>query len=320
MDGSSVNLPTQRRVLNPRNTNPNLSGITSPIFDSLDQRAILWSCAPKDVNIFHCNVGDCHAAGQLPITFFRQIMAGLCLPCLLDDITFPTDVKRRVKLIRNSCHGHSVGSYSDILGIRTLREAVADFIEQRDEFPSNIDDIFLTCGATEAIRYLLCLLSTGLDGAKRAGIMLPIPQFPFYSATITEFNLYQIGYYLDETRNWDLNPEELTRALTEARDRCIPRAIVVINPGNPTGQVLSRESMEQVIRFAVQHGLVLLADEVYQFNVHYPEFYPWISFKRVLHEMGAGFADRLEMASFMSCSKGYVGEYVSLSPIHSSAL
>lgn len=72
----------------------------------------------------------------------------------------------------------------------------------------------------------------------------------------------QINYYLDESDGWGLSRVELERALTEGRKVAEPRAIVVINPGNPTGQVLTRSNMEQVIRFAYDERLVILADEV----------------------------------------------------------
>lgn len=67
--------------------------------------------------------------------------------------------------------------------------------------------------------------------------MIPIPQYPLYSASLAEYGLQQVGYYLDEASNWGLSTDELERSLQEARKHCNPRALVVINPGNPTGQV-----------------------------------------------------------------------------------
>lgn len=115
---------------------------------------------------------------------------------------------------------------------------------------------------------------------KRPGVMVPIPQYPLYSATLAEFDMGQIGYYLDESKNWGLDLAELQRAITEARKDSCPRAIVVINPGNPTGQVLSRENIEGIIKFAHQEHLFIFADEVYQDNVYAPgsKFH---SFKKV---------------------------------------
>ncbi|CAF3856835.1 unnamed protein product [Rotaria sp. Silwood1] len=66
--------------------------------------------------------------------------------------------------------------------------------------------------------------------------MTPIPQFPLYSATLSEYGIYEIEYYLDEDNNWEVNMEELEKALNKEKDNCVPRCIVVINPGNPTGK------------------------------------------------------------------------------------
>lgn len=111
----------------------------------------------------------------------------------------------------------------------------------------------------------------------------------------------------DEDANWDLNVDELALRLRKAKERGVNvRAVVVINPGNPTGQVLSEEGMRDVIRFCDREGLVLLADEVYQDNI-YTEERPFHSFKKVLMSMPEC-CDTLELASFHSLSKGILGE------------
>jgi len=84
----------------------------------------------------------------------------------------------------------------------------------------------------------LKLLST-ISGP-RTGVMIPIPQYPLYSASIVEYNMEQVGYYLDEDNDWGLDVNELERSVKEARQRCNVRGIVVINPGNPTGIQLER--------------------------------------------------------------------------------
>lgn len=76
----------------------------------------------------------------------------------------------------------------------------------------------------------------------RTGIMIPIPQYPLYSASIVEFNMEQVGYYLDENNDWSVNVADLERAIKEARTRCNVRGIVVINPGNPTGSLKNANS------------------------------------------------------------------------------
>ncbi|KAI5632401.1 aminotransferase class I and II domain-containing protein [Phthorimaea operculella] len=113
--------------------------------------------------------------------------------------------------------------------------------------------------------------------------------------------------YLDEDHQWGLDPNELERSLKEAQKNCNVRALVVINPGNPTGQVLTRQNIEDVIKFAHKHNLFIFADEVYQDNV-YAKGSKFHSFKKVLREMGSPYTDSQELASFMSVSKGYMGE------------
>ena len=79
--------------------------------------------------------------------------------------------------------------------------------------------------------------------------------------------LSKVGYYLDESRNWALDVVELERAYQAAKDKSDIKAIVVINPGNPTGQVVTRENLEAVIKFAAEKKLFVFADEVSLFRV-----------------------------------------------------
>lgn len=85
---------------------------------------------------------------------------------------------------------------------------------------------------------MLNLLNTDNNG-KKSGIMIPIPQYPLYSATLAEYGMHQINYYLDEDNEWALSIKELQRSLDESRKVCEPRGLVVINPGNPTGEYTS---------------------------------------------------------------------------------
>ncbi|KAK0064272.1 alanine aminotransferase 2 [Biomphalaria pfeifferi] len=256
--------------------------------------------------VVKANIGDCHATGQQPITFIRQVLALCTYPSLMDSAAFPSDVKAKAKRILDNCKGQSVGSYSDSCGLSVVREDVAAYISARDGFPSDPNNIILSTGASDGIKSILLLLLTGKGGSDRAGIMIPIPQYPLYSAVISEFGAYPIPYYLDESDSWSLKLSELERAIGEARPHCKPRAIVVINPGNPTGSVLKKENIQEIIRFARKEKLFLLADEVYQHNV-YAEGAQFFSFKQVLMEMGEPY-DTMELASFMSASKGYMGE------------
>merc|ERR1719431_2544373 len=257
-------------------------------------------------SVIKANIGDAHAMGNKPITFIRQVLALVTHPPLLETDEFPEDAKDRARTILAGCKGGSVGSYSDSPGIEIIRRHVADYITARDGgIPSEWTNIILCAGASESIRGCLKLMTDQSQGRK-PGVMIPIPQYPLYSASLAEYNMEQVGYYLVEARNWALDPPELERSIKEAKTRCLVRAIVIINPGNPTGQVLTRENIEAVIKFAQKENLFIFADEVYQHNV-YAEGSKFHSFKKVMSEMGSPYID-MEVASFMSCSKGYMGE------------
>lgn len=257
--------------------------------------------------VIRANIGDAQAMGQQPITFLRQVMALCTYPNLLDSPNFPEDAKKRARRILQACGGNSLGSYSASQGVNCIREDVAAYITRRDGgVPADPDNIYLTTGASDGITTTLKILVSG-GGKSRTGVMIPIPQYPLYSAVISELGAVQVNYYLDEENCWALNVNELRRAVREAKDHCDPKVLCIINPGNPTGQVQSRKCIEEVIHFAWEEKLFLLADEVYQDNVYSPDC-KFHSFKKVLYEMGPEYSNNVELASFHSTSKGYMGE------------
>ncbi|XP_015786109.1 alanine aminotransferase 2 [Tetranychus urticae] len=253
--------------------------------------------------VIRANIGDCHATGQKPLTFIRQVIACCTDTTLLDDPKYPKDVKEKVKLLLSYCGGNSVGSYSDSAGIEIIRRHCAEYIAERDGIPSNWQDIVLTNGASEAVKFVLALINSSSTDDKPTGVLIPIPQYPLYTATLAEYAMHPIKYYLDEGNEWKLNIAELKRALDNDRSLCRPKAIVIINPGNPTGSVLNKENIKEIINFAKEEKLIIIADEVYQHNV-YKEGAAFHSFKKVMHELGIN----LELASLMSSSKGFMGE------------
>ncbi|XP_063912075.1 alanine aminotransferase 1-like isoform X1 [Zophobas morio] len=256
--------------------------------------------------VIRANLGDCHAMGQIPITFIRQVLALVTYPKLFNEAQFPSDAKERAKQLLDACRGSSVGSYTDSPGIELIRKHVAEYIQKRDGgIPSDWQDIILTSGASPGIKDILKLMIYQSSGLK-SGVMTPIPEYPLYAATLTEYDMIPIGYYLDESNNWGLDMSELQTAVNQSRAFSHPRAIVVINPGNPTGQVLTKNNVQEIIKFAYKERLFILADEVYQYNIYDPES-QFFSFKKVMKEMGKPYSE-MEVASFMSCSKGYMGE------------
>ncbi|XP_059057985.1 alanine aminotransferase 2-like [Achroia grisella] len=254
-------------------------------------------------SVVRANIGDCHALGQKPITFIRQVVALAACPQLMTCPDIPADAKERAAEILADCTRGSVGAYSPSAGLSLVRGRVAEYLTARDGVPASPDDVLLGSGASDLIKSVLSMFVHEKDG-KPSAVMIPIPQYPLFSGTLSELGLQQADYYLDEENQWALQPRELQRSWTVASETAHVRALVVINPGNPTGQVLDRQNIEEVIRFAYEHSLFLIADEVYQENIVSKPFY---SFKKVMFEMGAPYS-QMELASFATCSKGWAAE------------
>lgn len=258
--------------------------------------------------IVYCNIGNPQSLGQQPITFFREVTALCAHPSLLDspNVTqlFSGDAVARARRILEGLPGHTTGAYSHSQGVETLRKSVADGIAARDGHPSSPSDIYLTDGASPAVHMIMSLL---LRTEQKDGILVPIPQYPLYSASLALHGGTLVPYYLDEDAGWAMSVAELEHQLKDAQaSGTTVRALCVINPGNPTGQVLDEANQRDVVKFCTEKGLVLLADEVYQDNV-YAEGKKFTSFKKVARDMGVGPQD-LALVSFHSISKGFYGE------------
>ncbi|OEL14347.1 Alanine aminotransferase 2 [Dichanthelium oligosanthes] len=201
------------------------------------------------------------------------------------------------------CRFLGPGSAYHCQGIKGLRDAIASGIASRDGFPANADDIFLTGGASLGVHMIMQLLIRN----EKDGILCPVPQYPLYSASIPLHGGALVPYYLDESRGWALEISDLKKQLEDACSKCIDvRALVVINPGNPTGQVLSEDNQYDIVKFCKTEGLILLADEVYQDNI-FVDNIKFHSFKKITRFMGHG-EDDLPLVSFQSASKGSYGE------------
>jgi len=300
------------KILNESTLNPRVKLVEYAVRGPIVARALAIEKELKQgvkkpfTSVTRANIGDCHAVGMKPNTFIRQTLAACVHPEILEFADFPEDVVRRSKQLVSACNGGSVGSYSASPGVELIRRDVANYISERDGIPANWEDIFMTTGASDGIRTVMKLVLPAFDAKKPVGVMIPLPQYPLYSATVAEFGAYQVSYYLNEDAGWSLEVEELKRAVKEARAKCDPKVLCVINPGNPTGQVLTRENMEGIIKFAKEENLVLLADEVYQANI-WGAGMKFHSFKKVMKEMGPEY-ENMELASFHSMSKGWHGE------------
>jgi aspartate/methionine/tyrosine aminotransferase len=253
--------------------------------------------------IIYCNIGNPQSLGQRPLTWVRQVLSLVEWPELADRLpegVVPPDViatARRV--LAGTAHG--LGAYTESKGYRFVREAIAEFIRARDGIAADPEAIYLTDGASKGAQSVLQLLI----GGPRDGVMIPIPQYPLYSATITLHGGAQVGYQLDEAHGWKLSREALEDAHARARaDGVLVRGLVIINPGNPTGGVLDEANVEMVLAFAREKGLSIIADEVYQDNVWNPGD-RFVSFASVLERRGVR---DVSLFSLHSTSKGYLGE------------
>jgi alanine transaminase len=263
--------------------------------------------------IVYCNIGNPQSLGQKPITFFREVLALCNHPNLLEreeiKSLFSTDAIARAKKILSMIPGRATGAYSHSQGIKGLRDEIAAGIASRDGFPANADDIFLTNGASPGVHMMMQLLIRN----NRDGIMCPIPQYSLYSASLALHGGALVPYYLDESSGWGLEVSKLKNQLEDARSKGITvRALVVINPGNPTGQILDEQQQYELVKFCKDEELVLLADEVYQENI-YVTNKKINSFKKIARSMGYN-GDDLQLVSLHSVSKGEIPSSAFLSP------
>ncbi|GAA6009605.1 hypothetical protein JCM10207_004121 [Rhodosporidiobolus poonsookiae] len=256
--------------------------------------------------VVSCNIGNPQQLDQKPLTFLRQISALTEYPDLIDHPAsaqiFPKDAIARARSLIEEIG--STGAYSHSMGVPAIRRRVAQFIEKRDGHPSDPSKIYLTAGASAGVSNLLQILIS----SPHDGVLIPIPQYPLYTAALALNAARPVPYYLQEDQEWGLDIRDVKRNVDKARSQgTVLKGMVVINPGNPTGNSLTREDMEDIIKLCYEERMVLFADEVYQDNI-YRSDRPFVSFKKALRDMPAPYRDNVELVSFHSISKGQSGE------------
>lgn len=254
-----------------------------------------------------CNIGNPQALGQKPITFYRQVLAICDYPQLLDapesQKLFPPDVLKRAKEYLDATGSGGTGAYTHSQGVELCRQHVAQGIKERDGYDCNVEDLYLTEGASGAVKNILQILIRN----EKDAILIPYPQYPLYSAAIALLGGTVVPYYPDEKKGWQIDPAHLEDVITQAgKDGLCIRALAVITPGNPTGQVIPRSNIEDLIKVSKKHELAVIADEVYQVNV-YNSNMKFDSFKKTIKDMGSEYDD-VPLFSLQSISKGYYGE------------
>ncbi len=143
--------------------------------------------------------------------------------------------------------------YSDSTGIYGARVAVMQYYQQMNVKDLRINDVFIGNGVSELIMMSMqALLNTGDE------VLLPSPDYPLWTAAVSLSSGTPVHYRCDEQADWFPDIDDIKSKIT-ARTR----AIVLINPNNPTGAVYSEALLQEVVELAREHGLVIFSDEIY---------------------------------------------------------
>lgn len=143
--------------------------------------------------------------------------------------------------------------YSTSKGIVSARRAIYTRYELED-FPAfDINDVYLGNGVSELIMMTMQALLSDDDE-----VLIPAPDYPLWTAATSLSGGTPVHYLCDEEDDWNPSIEDIESKITERT-----KAIVVINPNNPTGAVYSREVLERIAAVARKHSLLVLADEIY---------------------------------------------------------
>jgi len=150
-------------------------------------------------------------------------------------------------------HISDAQGYSDARGIQPARQAVAQFFERRGVIGVSPDDVFLGNGVSELIVMALqALLDTGDE------VLIPSPDYPLWTGAVSLCGGSAVHYRCDEQQDWAPDLDHVASRIT-ARTK----ALVIINPNNPTGAVYPRQTLLGLLELARKHGLLVLSDEIY---------------------------------------------------------
>ncbi len=167
-------------------------------------------------------------------------------PCKYDFATPPHLIEAVRKAMVDGYNG-----YANSLGVDSALEAIRHEAE-RNGF-KDIQSVFICYGSGEAIDSCLTALLNPGDN-----VLTPSPEYPLYGAVLAKLGCAPNAYDLDEANGWQPDPDQIERQINDRT-----RAILLINPNNPTGSVCSRETLERVADVARRHNLIIFADEIY---------------------------------------------------------
>ncbi|MFK7961267.1 MAG: pyridoxal phosphate-dependent aminotransferase [Phycisphaerales bacterium] len=188
-------------------------------------------------------------------------------------------VNATIDAIRGNRNGYAPSS-----GIAPAIEAITEEAERGGI--ENIQHVYVTSGASEAIDLALSALADAGDN-----VLVPSPGYPLYTAVLAKLEVDARGYDLDESANWEPDIEAI-RGLIDERTR----AIVLINPNNPTGCQCSNETLDALLELCVAHNIVLFSDEIYD----------KLTFDGRTHTCSASRRPDAKVITFNGLSKSYV--------------
>lgn len=143
--------------------------------------------------------------------------------------------------------------YSNSKGLLEARKAILSYCEEKHLPNVNIEDIYTGNGVSE-------LITLSMQGLLDPGdeVLVPAPDYPLWTASVTLAGGTAVHYICDEKQDWYPDIEDMRKKVTDRT-----KAIVVINPNNPTGALYPKEILEQIVQIAREHQLILFADEIY---------------------------------------------------------
>ncbi|WIT11500.1 pyridoxal phosphate-dependent aminotransferase [Paucibacter sediminis] len=179
----------------------------------------------------------------------------------------------------------AAAGYTDSKGLFAPRKAVVHYCQEKNIRGVGIDDVYLGNGASELIVMALnALLDTGDE------VLLPAPDYPLYTAAVALSGGTPVHYICDESSDWYPDIADIRRKITPNT-----KAIVVINPNNPTGALYPESLLLEIIELARQHQLIIMADEIYDKTLYDGN----------VHTSIASLADDVLCLTFNGLSKNY---------------
>ena len=156
----------------------------------------------------------------------------------------------QLDMIRNLSNA---SAYSDSKGIFAARKAIMQYCQEKGIQGVTLDDVYTGNGVSEMI--VLSMNALLNDGDE---VLVPMPDYPLWTAAVSLSSGTPVHYLCDESKEWAPDLNDLRKKITPRT-----KAIVVINPNNPTGAIYSKEVLLELTQIAREHGLILFADEIY---------------------------------------------------------